>query len=89
MKSLFGGEICLLDMEGKEEYLETDVRKGVLHNLKHLGLDAELAASNPNVEKPPYTGGFFVGNVFRMVDNMGTIKVKGQNFDYVHIVRRG
>jgi len=78
-----------LDMENDEEYLETDVRKVVLHNLKHLGLDAELVASNPDIEKSSYTGGFFVGNVFRMVDNVGTIKAKGQNFDYVHIVRRG
>jgi len=90
LKSLFDGEICLLDMEGDEEYLETDIRKIFLNNLKNLGIDAEFADSGKlDIEKPPYYSGIFAGSIFGMVDNTGTIKVKGQNFDYVHIVRRG
>jgi len=77
-------------MEGAEEYLETDVRKIFLNNLKNLGVDAEFADPDKlDIEKPPYYSGFFAGSIFRMVDNMGAIGVKGQNFDYIHIVRRG
>lgn len=89
MKSLFDGAICLLDMEGDEEYLETDIRKIVLNNLKNLGVDADFDSGKLDIEKPPYYSGIFAGSIFRMVDNVGTIRVKGQNFDYVHIVRRG
>ena len=90
MKSLFDGVICLLDMEEAQEYLETDVRKIFLNNLKNLGVDAEFADPDKlDVEKPPYYSGLFAGSIFRMVDNMGTIKVKGQNFDCIHIVGRG
>lgn len=77
-------------MEGAEEYLETDVRKIFLNNLKNLGVDAEFADPDKlDIEKQPYYSGFFAGSIFRMVNNMGTIKVKDQNFDYIHIVGRG
>lgn len=76
-------------MEDNEEYLETDVRKIALNNLKNLGIEAEFVSDKLGIEKPPYYSGMFSGSIFRMVDNIGTIKVKGKNFDYVHIVRRG
>lgn len=90
MKSLFGGPICLLDMEDEKEYLETDVRKIILENAKELGLDANfIDPSVSDAEKPPYYSSHFAGSIFRMVDSVGTMRVKGQNFDYIHIVRRG
>ncbi len=77
-------------MEEEEEYLQTDIRKMLLNNLKNLRVEADFVDSGElDVEKPPYYSSLFAGSIFRMVDNMGTIKVKGQNFDYIHIVRRG
>ena len=90
MKSLFGGFIYLLGMEGKEEYVETDLLKNVLKHLQNLGLEAELVDSNElEIEKPPYYSSLFSGGIFRMVDNIGTIRVKDQNFDYIQILRCG
>ncbi|MFQ5940981.1 MAG: hypothetical protein ACE5KA_04705 [Nitrososphaerales archaeon] len=77
-------------MEGEEEYLETDIQKICLDNLKNLGMEAEAVESGRlDIEKPPYYSSFFAGGIFRMVDNIGTIKVKNQNFEYIHIVRLG
>jgi hypothetical protein len=73
----------------EEEYLEIDPRRIILGNLRDLGVEAEFEFDKEEIEKQPYFSGFFSGSVFRMVDNLGTIRVKGLNFDYVHIVRRG
>ncbi|MEM2760000.1 MAG: hypothetical protein QXU32_04260 [Nitrososphaerales archaeon] len=75
-------------MEYEEEYIETDIRKIIIQNLKQLGLDAHFVEKS-EVERPPYYSGFFAGSIFRMVDSMGTVAIKGQNFDYIHVVRRG
>ncbi len=90
LKSLFVGAICLLNMEGEEDYLETeDVRKLFFEHLKSLGKDAELIdIGKLDIEKKPYYSFYFSGRS-RMVDNVGCIKVKGQNFDYIHLLRLG
>jgi hypothetical protein len=76
-------------MEEETEYLETDVRKIILANLKRFGIDAEFVDSGKsNIEKPPYYSYYFSGTA-RMVDNIGCLKVNGKNFDYIHILRRG
>lgn len=77
-------------MEEEEEYLETDMVKLILGKLKHLGVDAQrVSPGKLDIEKPPYYSGMFSGSIFRMVESIGTIKTGGQNFDYVHILRRG
>ncbi len=76
-------------MEAEEEYLETDVRKILLEHLRHLGFDAELIdRGKAEVEKPPYYS-FHRSGTPLMVDTEGCIKVKGRNFDHIHLVRRG
>ncbi len=76
-------------MEGEKEYLETDVRKILLGHLKHLGIESEFVDSGKSgIEKQPFFSFYFSGTS-RMVDNMGCLKVRGKNFDYIHIIRRG
>ena len=76
-------------MEGENAYLETDVRKIFLEHLKRFGIDAEFVdPRKSDIEKQPYYSFYFSGTS-RMVDSMGCIKVRGKNFDYIHIVRRG
>jgi len=76
-------------MEEEKEYLETDVRKIFLAHLKSFGIEAEFVDPNKSdIEKQPYYSFYFSGTA-RMVDSMGCIGVRGKNFDYIHIVRRG
>lgn len=73
----------------EEEYLETDVRKILLGHLTSLEIDSEIVEQGTTaVEKPPYYSLYF-SRAPRMVDSMGCIKVKGKNFDYIHIIRKG
>ena len=76
-------------MEGDNEYLETDVRKIFLEHLKSFGIDAEFVdPGKSDIEKQPYYSFYFSGTP-RMVDSMGCINMRGKNFDYIHIIRRG
>lgn len=76
-------------MEGEAEYLETDVRKRLVQHLKRLSMDVEpVDPGTLSLEKKPYYSYYYAGSA-GMVDNMGCLKVKGRNFDYIHIIRRG
>jgi len=77
-------------MEHEEEYLETDVRRIILDNLKHLRVEAEFVEPTIlNGKKPRYYSGFFSGTVLDPANSIALLKVKGRNFDYIQIVRRG
>jgi hypothetical protein len=76
-------------VEGESEYLETDVRKKLLEHMKHLNIETEpVEPGTIDIEKKPYYGYHFSSSL-GMVDNVGCFKVRGKNFDYIHIIRRG